>query len=310
MKLRKEVLDTDRAGDERVVSWRRATGEWRNWYDESTKSSIILTDQDSGDELEIPATNRFMPSENKKLYAKLSDLERGVDAAYGDSLSTAMLTFSASAMSGAGRWNRCPANHLDDLLGSWSAIRRELARALDGRDWEYLRILEPHKGGSGDVSASGYAHMHVAVFVRGPVPPSLFEPTLDAHVRNCMPASADAHTVDRAVEVHNSVGNLPAYLSKYLMKWSDGDGDADPLEAPEHIQRFHALLWATGRRRWSVSQGAQEWVSSPETEPSDRELAPTHFEIKEERYPLSDRDRAPLMRRIEGAPGLDPPPDR
>jgi len=303
MTLRDEVISRDREGGERVISWRDAVTEWRDWYKTSKKSALVLESPD-GDEITKPATNRFMPSEKKRLYAKLNDLERGVKSEY-DNLSTAFLTFSASTQSGAGAWNRSPANHLSDVLGSWSAVRRELNRALEGRDWEYMRMLEPHTGGSGRVSATGYAHVHVGVFVDGPISEAMFTGALEAHVRNCDAAGSDAHTPERALELAK-VGDLAAYLSKYLMKY-DGEG---PLEAPAHVQQFNALLWATGRRRWSVSDGAQAWMASPEPERDELELEPVAIEIGDARYPLSDRDRSPVMRPIRGNPGVDPPPLR
>jgi len=303
MELREEVIGRDREGAERVVSWRRAVTEWRDWYKTSEQSALVLEGPD-GEEITKPATNRFMPCAKERLYAKLCDLERGVKSEY-DNLSTAFLTFSASAQSGAGEWNRSPANHLSDLLGSWSAVRRALNRSLEGREWEYIRMLEPHTGGSGRVSATGYAHVHVGVFVDGPISEAMFEPALEAHVQNCDAAGSEAHTLERALSLEQ-VGGLAAYLSKYVMKY-DSEG---PLEAPEHVQMFNALLWATGRRRWSVSDGAQGWMASADPEHDELELEPVAIEISGERYPLSDRDRSPVMRPIRGRPGADPPPLR
>ena len=51
------------------------------------------------------------------------------------------------------------------------------------------------------------------------------------------------------------IGNLGSYLAEYL-----GMYEEDPLDAPEYIQAFNALLWATGRQRWRPSNGAQEYM--------------------------------------------------
>lgn len=299
-KLREECVADDDAGRSvRSRSWAAVTREWRAWIDESNNSAAIFMEEMTGEEAAVPLENRFMAKRRKELYAKLKDLERGVRDAYGESLNTAMLTFTASNTSGAGDWLRCPANHLDDLLGSWSAVRRELARVLDGRRWEYVRMLEPHE--------SGYAHVHVAVFVDGYVDERMFQPVMDAHVRNCLPAASEAHTSDSdAVSVNRDVSNLGAYLSSYVMKYGE-----DPLDAPEHVQRFNALLWATGRRRWSVSQGAQEYMTLDLDEQDDLEQWHlTHFEIRGERFPNYERGEGAVMMEITEGAGLDPPPVR
>lgn len=108
---------------------------------------------------------------------------------------------------------------------------------------EYARILEPH--------ASGYAHVHVALFIEGPIRAGAFKSAMDAYVSNCLAASADAHDPSEgAVSVSMGVDNLAAYLSAYVMKSGE-----NPRQAPENVQAFNTLLWATGMRRVSFSQG-------------------------------------------------------
>jgi hypothetical protein len=51
-------------------------------------------------------------------------------------------------------------------------------------------------------------------------------------------------------------------------------------------------------------------MASPEPERDELELEPVAIEIGDARYPLSDRDRSPVMRPIRGEPGVDPPPLR
>ena len=299
--LREEAI-VDQDGAIKSRSWKGVTKEWRGWLRSAEETSAVFEgcNPETGEEdtVTVPLENRFMKGRQRELYAKLHDLERGVESAYGKRLNVAMLTFTASNKSGAGDWWRCPANHLDDLLASWPAVRRELHRLLKGRRWEYLRMLEPHK--------SGYAHVHLAVFVDGPIRPADFEPVMDAHVRHCLPASWEAHTPKGdAVAVRTGISNVAAYLSAYLMKY-----DEEPLEAPEHIQRFHALLWATGRRRWSVSAGAQEMMAwePPEGE-SGWVWELTHIEVRSALYPLeSGGDGVVMIALDDSAAGLDPPP--
>jgi hypothetical protein len=297
-KLREEcVVSVD--GERQARSWASATREWRDWLREAQNTASVFTEQETGDELVVPMENRFMQRRRSQLYAKLSDLERGVTAEY-DDLNTVMLTFTASTRSGAGDWGRCPVNHMEDLMGSWPAVVRALRRVLDGRRFEYARMLEPHE--------SGYAHAHVAVFVDGPVREETFAPVMEAHTRNCLAAGSEAHAVDGdAVSVRGDVSNLAAYLAAYVLP----DVDEDPLAASEHIQRFNTLLWATGRRRWSVSNGAQEYMAyEGEETPTEGTYKLTHFEIREERYPNNEESDGVVMLEIDGEAGLDPPPVR
>jgi hypothetical protein len=222
-----------------------------------------------GEQVTGSQPNRFMPEYADKQYAKLKDLERGIRQDYRTPFS-AMLSLTASSLSSSGE-PLPPVDHLDELLSSWEAVRRALAREMEGRRWEYLAILEPH--------ASGYLHVHIAVFVDGMVRRETFAPVIEAHVRNCDLAQLDAHSVEdgTAVSVNRvgrdargnhataegaefeskTVGNLGSYLAEYLGTYGD-----DPLEAPDHQQAANAVLWATGRQRWRPSQGAQEYMAT------------------------------------------------
>lgn len=304
IKLRDEVLE-ESDGERRAVSWAKATDAWREWMYEvrDTKAIFERQDTDEPQEVRVPLENRFMESRQEQVYAKFHDVARGARERYGKALTTVMLTFTASTKSGAGQWDRCPANHLDDLLGSWPAVRRELHRTLEGRDWEYARILEPHE--------SGHAHVHLAVFVRGPVRQDAFRGVMKAHVDNTLAAGWDAHRPDGdAVSVRDGrqngqVDNIAAYLSSYVMNYGD-----DPLKADESEQKFNALLWATGRRRWSLSDGAQEWASF-EAPPSEGEWKLTAVEVVDSEYPIQGGGEPVLMLPLdESGAGLDPPPDR
>lgn len=300
MMLREEATRVD-DGEVKARSWSEVTKEWRSWMDEALHTSAVFEsiDRETGEELErtVPLQNRFMEKRQTELYAKLKDLERGARSAY-QNLSVAMLTFTASNRSGAGDWERCPGNHLDDLLSTWPLVRRELSRALDGRRFEYLRMLEPHE--------SGYAHVHLAVFVDGKVPERAFQSVMDRHVSNCLAASSDAHRPENgAVSVRESVENVAGYVAGYLMKWGE-----NARQAPENVQRFNALLWATGSRRWSASDGAQEWMAFETPEPVN-EWELTHVEIRQERYPLDEKNTGVVMLPLtESGRGLDPPPVR
>ena len=205
------------------------------------------------------------------LYAKAQSLEKGLRERWGKLLHTAMVTLTCSTTDDDGR-PRPPVEHLRDLLSSWEAVRRSLSRVLEGRDWEYLAILEPHK--------SGHVHIHLGVFVKGPVAAEQFRPVLDAHLRNCETAREEAHRIhpedpddDGVVSVrqvshpsrNDGIENLGAYLAAYMA----GEYGAEATEMPEYIRGFYATMWATGRQWFRPSNGAQELMKPPEDDKND-----------------------------------------
>jgi hypothetical protein len=240
-----------------AISWRESVWRWRDYIDDSRDCQAVF-ENTYGERCMGSEPNRFMEGYSKKQYAKLKDLERGIRREYGKRLHTAMLTLTASSRSPDGS-PVPPVDHLDELLSSWEAVRRALSRSLDGRRWEYLAILEPHQ--------SGYLHVHVAVFVDGPVCREVFVPVIEAHLRNCGAAGEEAHALDDdstisvkhvgADRSEDTIGNLGTYLAEYLGTYS-----GDPLDAPEHQQMANAVLWATGRQRWRPSQGAQSYMAT------------------------------------------------
>ena len=255
--LREEVTYDSLRGVE-AVDWGEAIERFDSWYDESRGTKIVVENQFE-ERTAFRTPNRFTPDYREMLYAKAQSLERGLRQRWGKLLHTAMLTLTASTTDENGR-PRPPVEHLRDVLGSWEAVRRALSRVLEGRDWEYLAILEPHE--------SGYVHVHVGVFVKGPVVPEQFAPVLEAHLRNCDTAGEKAHRVrpgepdEGAVSVRKSshpsresgVENLGAYLASYMA----GDWGEEATAMPEHVRAFYAVMWATGRQWFRPSNGAQE----------------------------------------------------
>ncbi|QCS40802.1 hypothetical protein FEJ81_00010 (plasmid) [Natrinema versiforme] len=266
--LRAEVCETTLEGVD-ALSWREATWRWRDYIEDKEGTSAIF-ENSVGDRVRGSDPHRFDPDYCDKQYAKLKDLERGLRDDYGKRLHTAMLTFTASSTDDDGD-PLPPVDHLDGLLSSWEAVTRALRREMEGRRYERLAILEPHK--------SGYIHIHMAVFVDGPVTQETFAPVIEAHLRNCDGAGRDAHDLadDTTVSVNHvgadrsedTIENLGTYLAEYLGAYGE-----DPTEAPEHVQKSNAVLWATGKRRWRPSQGAQEYMATNRSDPvlSDWEL--------------------------------------
>ena len=249
--LRAELLDHE-TGE--AVDWSTAVQMYRRWLDGYTgdESGALLLENPDGKEVEKPANVRFGEHRSNKTYARLHNLHDGLEHEY-DNLHIAMVSLTASSRNDRGGL-RCPADHLYDVDSSRDAVMSRLRRQLPNRRFETAWILEPHK--------SGYAHRHLVVFVEGAVPRSTFEPLVDSHLNNCVPARKPAHEYDECIDVksvdregEDSVNSIAYYLTEYI-----SDSFDSTEETLEHVEKFNALLWATGKRRVGYSQGAYEFM--------------------------------------------------
>jgi hypothetical protein len=242
----------------RPVNCGTAVERFTEWAEDSV--SPVLSDGENM--VAVGDPHRFAPRYRKRQYARLQALSRNISEEYGALLHTAMITLSAS---NEPYGEVVPiVDHLDELLSSWESVRRELSRQLEGYDWEYIGILEPHK--------SGYAHIHIGVFVRGVVDESTFRPVVDRHLSNCEYAGSKAHedsiTVHRSgVDRKHDASDLGAYLAAYMGEsFVEDEGEGlDKLEfeaspVPPHVLRFWTAIWATGTQQFRPSNGAQEYM--------------------------------------------------
>jgi hypothetical protein len=268
-RLREEAT-FDSLGGVEAVTWGEGVERFDAWYDGQRDTKIVVENA-MGEQTAFQTPNRFTPEYREMLYAKAQSLERGLRERWGRLLHTAMVTLTCSTTDDDGR-PRPPVEHLRDLLSSWEAVRRALSRVLDGREWEYLAILEPHE--------SGHAHVHLGVFVKGPVVAEQFQPVLDAHLRNCRTAREEAHQIldddgeEDTVRVRRAshpsrddgVENLGAYLASYMA----GEYGAEATEMPEYVRGFYATVWATGNQWFRPSNGAQELMEPPDSGEEER----------------------------------------
>jgi hypothetical protein len=235
-------------GERKSRPWYRVVNEWRDWYDRYRRSHIEF--EKDGERVRTQLENSYQPEYGKRYYAKLKDLERGIEREF-DSLTTVMLTFTASHQNAEGH-PRCPADHMRDVAEGWNTARKQIPHVLDGLRWEYARVWEPH--------ADGYGHLHVAIFVEDDVDgieAGSFGPVMESHVRACDSAGSDAHDPEGdAVSVNDSVENLGSYISEYIGIFGD-----ETLERPISEQAFYAVTWATGTRRVDFSNGAQDIIA-------------------------------------------------
>ena len=225
--------------------WYAVVNEWREWYDDY-RSMHIEYERD-GETVRSRLENSYQPRYGKRYYAKLKDFERGVSRRWSD-LVTVMLTFTASTENAEGLM-RCPADHMRDVAGGWRTARKQLHQVLDGVNWEYARVWEPHK--------SGYGHLHVAVFVEAAdLEAREFRPVMESHTRACESAGSEAHTVENAVSVNDEIENLGTYISEYIGVFGE-----EPTERRVEEQMFYAVTWATQTRRVDFSNGAHDIIS-------------------------------------------------
>ena len=262
-------------GEIRARPWYRVLAEWRDWY-KGYESAHITFERGDGKTARTRLTNAYQPEYGDTYYAKLKDLERAVDREY-EGLTTAMLTFSASTLNAEGN-PRCPADHMREIADGWDTARKRLYEALDGWNWEYVRVWEPtSETGKGP---AGYGHLHVAIFVETPgeasrlIRPGRFRPVMEAYTDATPSAHPAAHRADgSAVSIRDGegLGSPAGYVAEYI-----GTHGERAVDRPMHEQQFFATTWATGTRRVSFSRGANELLRGERrrretgTRPGDR----------------------------------------
>ena len=230
--------------------------EWREWMRDYDNSHIEYLSPEN-EVVRAPLENSYQESYSRRYYARLKDFERGVNRQY-DNLTTVMLTFSASHENANGEW-RCPADHLRDVMDGWDTARKQLYQVLDGYEWEYIRILEPH--------ADGYGHLHVGVAIdTEEIAAEAFRPVVRSHVGACDSAGSEAHELHKdglgdTVSVNGDIDNLGSYLSEYLGIYGE---EETALDRPLTEQMFYAITWATNSRRLDFSNGGQEIIAGEE----------------------------------------------
>jgi len=246
--LREEAVHELSSGTQ-ARPWYAVLSEWRDWYDSYLRMNIEF-EGPNGETARTRLKNSYQPEYGKRYYAKLKDLERGINREY-ESLTTVMLTFTASNENDQGG-PRCPADHMRDIMEGYDAARKQLHKVLDGRTWQYARVWEPHD--------SGYGHLHLAVFVEdtdADLGPGDFAPVMRSHVKNCTPAGWKAHRPSGdSVSLNDDVENLGSYISEYI-----GIFGEEVLERPITEQMFYATCWATGTRRVDFSNGSHEMMA-------------------------------------------------
>jgi hypothetical protein len=239
-----------------------ATEAFEDYLKAKEHQTLVFEDQNSGDYLVRDHEHRWSPEYRRRTYARLKAAERHVASVWGEAVPTTLLTLTAphDAPDGSPRSFEAV---LSDLKDGWDKARRVLRRETEGTKTEYLAVYEPH--------GSGYPHLHVVLF--GVARPSLGDKISQYWVdRYVQGASKDAQSCEVSRGRGTDLSNPAAYIMKYLSKSlaRDAGEEATALESLPSVHgytEFSALMWATGSRTYSMSQGLTAAVKESEPEP-------------------------------------------
>ena len=242
-----------------------ATDAFEDYLAAKENQVLVFEDQNEGDHLVLPHEHRWSSTYRRRTYARLKAAERFVTNKWNGAVPTTLLTLTAPHNDSTGEPRAFEAV-LSDLKGGWESARKVIDRETDGIDTEYLAVYEPH--------GSGYPHLHVVLF--GVAQPSIGRKVQEYWVdRYVEGASADAQDCEvrrgRGADLSEPAAYVMKYLSKSLAR--DGEAEQTALEAMPTVHgyvEFSALMWATGSRTYSMSQGLTQAIkeSEPETEDS------------------------------------------
>jgi hypothetical protein len=307
VRLREEVTNL-RVDSTESKNWFQCVNEWEAYVEDSRSSKVVLENQDDF-RIGINNTSRFESDYMKEQYARIKALEQLTTEKW-ETVNAAMITLTTSF-----RWNyddsymgdvwAPPVDHLRELLNSWDTCRGHISDIFNSNDeYYYIRILEPHQ--------SGYAHQHLAILTDRDVEPHDFQGLVDSHVKNAEHAQREAHKVlsqaeqlkrkKRASERGESLDlgcvsvttqdddkeGIGAYVGAYLGKQLQDD---DILDSDFNEKLFYSVMWATGKRRFTMSRNAKSDIKdywekqdkkddeSDETDAESGEIDPHEWEV-------------------------------
>lgn len=241
-----------------------AVDAWNDYLMEKEDQVLVLetTDPDTNEHLVLPHEHRWTDTYRNKTYARLKTAEEGVREKYGDPVPTTMLTLTAPHDDKHG--NPRPFNAvLQDIKAGWDKARRVIRRETEGIDTEYLAVYEPHK--------TGYPHLHVVIFgvARESIGEKVRELWTERYVEGANKEAQDVTVRNgRDLQLESPAAYLMKYLSKSLAREETEDASTARELMPDidGYEAFSALMWATGCRTYSMSEGLTEMVSREDLE--------------------------------------------
>lgn len=238
----------------------------RDYLEAKEDAVLVLQEQESGDVMVMPHIHRWKAQYRRKTYAKLAVVEEYAQSVWGEIVPTTFLTLTAPHERPDGS-PRPFVDVLEDMKESYQKVRKIVHKETEGLRTECVAVWEPHK--------TGYPHLHIAVL--GTASNSLGDRVRQLWTEKYL---EDSSAAAQHCEVRNGrsaqVGSPLAYLMKYLGKSltrseSVGSGEDDiesRMPTIRGFEAFSALLWATQKRQWSVTQGLSEAMkeAAPESE--------------------------------------------
>lgn len=264
VKLRDEVRDWGSLDRLRPETWRHAKRKLRIYGKEARETENVFQNTETGEVAKSDVSHRFQSDYREMWYAKFNDLLRHAQERY-SVVHTTMFGLTGSSTPEYVDGQLPPVDHWEDVDASNDAVKQALSRVKEVVGGVVMEFIEPHPGGG---TNDGYLHKHPVLLTPFRVPDELAQKVLDAHVRNSPNAQPEAHTLDRSVSrsrvsprkdveaaSEGVIGNLPAYLTGYLMEYGESLD-----ELPEPQQAGATIMWATGARSVRPDQTANEWM--------------------------------------------------
>ena len=260
--LREEARDWGSLHD-RPITWSEFIEKFIE-YDHTTRETYqVYENQATGETSKNAVSHRFQPEYRERQYARFNDLLREAQERH-SVVHTTLIGLTASSTPDGEQL--APVDHWHDLDRSNDAVKQAIRRVKDELgNAVAIEFVEPHPGGG---TNDGYLHKHPVIISGQRVSDAQVRKILDAHVNNSPHAKPEAHDLDQAVTrqrvshrkdaenaTEETIGNLPAYLTSYLLDYGKNLEDL-----PESQQAGAAILWATGAQSIRPGATAQEWM--------------------------------------------------
>jgi hypothetical protein len=208
-------------------------------------------------------------------YPESEDSQRAcetVDGEWSGDTATIMLTRTGSAVPDGEHLP--PLDHADEVARAWSlggvydTVRNvcEYHLGLESGEWGYVRSDDVHGMGNGSGSNACYTHSHEPIYIDlgatglrdelgsdveiEAVLRSEFYKAIEKHVEVCDVAKPEAHTPEKAVDVHLDLEEPAAYASAYALPCDD----KEMMDRPVEYQAWATVEWASNRQRIARSQ--------------------------------------------------------
>jgi hypothetical protein len=208
-------------------------------------------------------------------YPESEDSQRAcetVDGEWSGDTGTIMLTRTGSAVPDGEHLP--PLDHDDEVARAWSlggvydTVRNvcEHHLGLESDEWGYVRSDDVHGMGNDSGPNACYTHSHEPIYIDlgatglrdelgsdeeiKAVLRSKFYKAIEKHVEACDVAKPEAHTPEKAVDVHLDLKEPAAYASAYALPCDD----KEMMDRPVEYQAWATVKWASNRQRIARSQ--------------------------------------------------------